>query len=80
MAQFIQDTVGAPWEKRGNSVWVKCDACPTWFPASPALLRPEAVPACCPACHHEFRLVAPGVPASAPQQTASPPSALGVLK
>jgi len=39
---------------RGNTVWVACPGCRTWFPVSPRMLAPAAPPACCPQCHREF--------------------------
>lgn len=38
----------------GNTVWLACPGCRTWFPVSPRMLAPAAPPACCPACHREF--------------------------
>jgi predicted Zn finger-like uncharacterized protein len=40
---------------RGNTAWIVCPACATWFPVNPRLLAPDAPTACCPNCHHEFR-------------------------
>jgi hypothetical protein len=56
LSRTIADSAGAAWEKRGNSIWAQCERCSTWFPASPALLRDDAVEACCPKCHLEFKL------------------------
>jgi hypothetical protein len=55
---IVRESPGAHWEKRGNSLWVSCTSCATWFPASPAMLAVTAPPACCPVCHHEFNLTA----------------------
>lgn len=55
---IIRDSPGAPWEKRGNTLWVGCPSCQGWFPVNPALARPEAPPACCPQCHREFKVAA----------------------
>jgi hypothetical protein len=51
----VADAGGPPWEKRGNAAWLRCPACGTWYPASPAMLGPAAPPCVCPACHAEFR-------------------------
>jgi hypothetical protein len=56
MPLILRESPGAPWEKRGNTLWVCCGACATWFPASPVLTRSGAAPACCPNCHAEFKL------------------------
>ena len=56
--EIVRDAPGAAWEKRGNTLWVGCTQCPTWFPVSPVLTRPGAPAACCPACHSEFKLAA----------------------
>jgi hypothetical protein len=58
---IVRDTPGAPWEKRGNTLWVGCPGCKGWFPVSPVMARPEAPPACCPHCHQQFK-VAPTAP------------------
>jgi hypothetical protein len=58
MPEIVRDTQGAAWEKRGNTLWVGCTQCATWFPVSPVLTRPGAPAACCPACHSEFKLAA----------------------
>ena len=58
MTRISRDAAGAHWEKRGNAIWVECAPCKTWFPVSPALTRADAPPACCPRCHHEFKLAA----------------------
>lgn len=58
--QLLRDAPGAAWEKRGNAAWLQCERCSTWFPVGPAMLAPQAPPACCPTCHHRFT---PGVPA-----------------
>ncbi len=56
----VADAAGPHWEKRGNTVWLACPACNTWFPVSLAMLQPEA-PACrCPRCGHESRPERPG--------------------
>ncbi len=55
---IVKDSVGAIWEKRGNTAWVECPKCQSWFPASPIMLRNDAPPAICPNCHHEFYLAA----------------------
>jgi hypothetical protein len=55
----LRDPPGAAWEKRGNTVWLQCPGCAAWFPVGPSMLRPQAPPACCPACHHRF---SPGAP------------------
>ena len=41
-----RDPPGAAWEKRGNTVWVRCASCDTWFPGFPghAAARRPAVP------------------------------------
>lgn len=57
-ALVVKDATGASWEKRGNTAWVACPACNTWFPVSPVMLRSDAVPACCPSCHHQFKVAA----------------------
>jgi hypothetical protein len=57
-AVVLRDAAGAPWEKRGNTAWIACPACDTWFPASPVMLRPDAAPACCPRCHEQFKVAA----------------------
>lgn len=38
----------------GNTAWVACPACRSWFPVSPRMLAPAAPPACCPQCQQEF--------------------------
>jgi hypothetical protein len=50
-SSLLRDTPGASWEKRGNTLWLSCGKCATWFPVSVALTRPGATPACCPNCH-----------------------------
>lgn len=62
MARISRETPGAPWEKRGNAIWVECGSCSTWFPVSPVMARLESPPACCPRCHHEFKLAAGAAP------------------
>ena len=57
-ALVVKDAAGAAWEKRGNTAWVACPACTTWFPVSPVMLRPDAAPACCPSCHQQFKVAA----------------------
>lgn len=58
MVRISRDNFGASWEKRGNAIWVECASCKTWFPVAPVMTRLEAPPACCPRCHHEFKLAA----------------------
>ena len=41
-------------EKRGNTNWVQCPGCEDWFPASPAMLAPDAPDLHCPHCHQTF--------------------------
>ncbi len=53
---LLRDTAGAAWEKRGNTLWLSCDGCATWFPVSVGLTRPGATPACCPCCHNKIPL------------------------
>jgi predicted Zn finger-like uncharacterized protein len=55
MTRPLVDQPGAPWEKRGNTAWLGCDGCGTWFPVSPSMLRPGAPPCRCPACGKQFR-------------------------
>jgi len=43
------------YEKVGNTVWVRCPACASWFPVSPLMLDGIAPPCICPACHADFR-------------------------
>jgi hypothetical protein len=44
----------APWEKSGNTSWVRCGACDGWFPVADAMLESKAVLMHCPSCHTEF--------------------------
>ncbi len=53
---LLRDMPGAAWEKRGNTLWLSCTGCQTWFPVSVALTRPGATPACCPQCHTKLPL------------------------
>lgn len=47
---LIRDPGGPATEKRGNTIWVCCPRCATWFPVSPRMLD-EGAPACvCPGC------------------------------
>ena len=45
---------GASWEKTGNTSWVQCDPCKSWFPVGPSLLARPEVKLHCPHCHREF--------------------------
>ncbi len=40
--EIVRDAPGAGWEKRGNTLWIGCTRCKTWFPVSPVLTRPGA--------------------------------------
>jgi NAD-dependent SIR2 family protein deacetylase len=55
MTRRVQDPPGPAWEKRGNTVWLGCDACGAFFPVSPSMLREDAPPCRCPKCHRQFR-------------------------
>lgn len=46
---------GAAWEKQGNTTWLRCGACGTWFPVAPSLLAQDAPPCRCPRCGQEDR-------------------------
>lgn len=48
------DAPGPAWEKRGNAAWLRCPACATWFPVSPAMFAAGAPECCCPGCLHHF--------------------------
>lgn len=52
--KLSRDAQGAPWEKRGNTAWVACARCQTWFPIATSMLRATAPDCHCPNCHHEF--------------------------
>jgi hypothetical protein len=43
-----------PGEKRGNTSWVACRACETWFHVTSDLLDRGEVSLHCPKCHDEF--------------------------
>ena len=45
---------GGSAEKQGNTSWVQCPDCQTWFPVSIALLDSPDVSMHCPGCHREF--------------------------
>ena len=59
MTRQIADAPGPHWEKRGNTVWLGCSGCGTWFPVSPSMLRPDAPSCRCPGCGPEFRPARP---------------------
>lgn len=64
---LIRDSGGPATEKHGNTAWVRCVACPTWFPVAPRMLDASA-PACvCPACLAEFHPAAQGARDGNPQ-------------
>lgn len=44
---------GQPFEKTGNTWWVKC-TCTTWFPASEQIVRHKTVMMRCPHCKRSF--------------------------
>ncbi|MCC7258212.1 MAG: hypothetical protein IT486_07550 [Gammaproteobacteria bacterium] len=54
MTMQRQDPAGEAGKYGGNTVWVACPDCRTWFPVSPRMQAPAAPPACCPQCHREF--------------------------
>lgn len=56
MWRRLEDAAGAVWEKHGNTAWLECPACRSWFPVAPSMLR-SAAPCChCPGCHAEAGL------------------------
>jgi hypothetical protein len=56
--KVVQDQAGVGWEKRGNTAWVQCGDCRTWFPVSPEMLKPGAPDCHCPACGKDFTMAA----------------------
>ena len=42
------------FEKTGNSNWVQCPNCASWFHVSSDLLELETVPLVCPECANSF--------------------------
>ena len=42
------------WEKSGNSSWVQCNECSSWFHIVPSILERPDISMHCPNCHNEF--------------------------
>jgi hypothetical protein len=53
MFDVLHERPGPHWEKRGNTAWLGCRGCGTWFPVTPDLLQGGAPPCRCPGCGRE---------------------------
>ncbi len=52
---------GGPWEKAGNTSWVRCASCDSWFHVAEEMLDTEGARMHCPHCHNEFTAEKPAV-------------------